>query len=125
MGEYVRIGNRTLLAQDVKSLSQKQIEEIKADGERANQKRLENLRASMGIKLDAPLTLDVTPAGIAARKAAIAVEEAKLAAETKAITESLGPEKASFVAEAEAPTEVKIKKSKKKAVEIASSNLTT
>jgi len=118
MGEYVRIGNRSFPVEEAQNLSQKQIEEIKTDAEKANQKRLENMRKGLGLEPNAPITLDVTPAGVAARHKAIAAEEAKIAAETKAIDDDLGSGKASFVSEAEAPKEVK--KSKKKASAIAS-----
>jgi hypothetical protein len=113
MALYVRVGNRTFTGEEAASLTQKQINKIKIDAESANQKRLENMRNSLGIKNPQKMTIDVTPKGIAARKAAIEAEEAKLAAETKAIDEDLGPEKASFVAEAEAPVEEKKSKGKK------------
>jgi len=107
MALYVRVGNRTFTGDEAASLSQKQIEKIKTDAEAANQKRLENMRNSFGIKNPQKMTIDVTPAGIAARKAAIAAEEAKLASENQAITTELGPETAGFVGEAEVPGEVK------------------
>jgi len=112
MALYVRVGNRTFTGEEAASLSQKQIEKIKIDAEAANQKRLENMRNSLGIKNPQKMTIDVTPAGVAARKAAIAAEEAKLAAEAQAVTEEIGPEASSFVAEAEAPVE-DVKKSSK------------
>jgi hypothetical protein len=118
MANYIRIGNRTFQEEEARHLTPKQIEEIKADGARANQKRFENMRQSLGMQPNAPITLNVTPAGIAARKIAIAAEEAKIAAETQTITDELGPETPSFVAEAEAPKEVK--KSKKAPAAIAS-----
>jgi hypothetical protein len=126
MAEYVRIGNRTFTSEQVKSLTPKQVAEIKVQAEKANQKRLDNMRQSMGLEPQ-KVTLDVTPRGIAARKAAIDAEEARIAAETKAIDKDLGEAgPAGFVKEAEAPAEVKVKKPlKKKATETASSNLTT
>lgn len=113
MGLYVRVGNRTFSGAEAASLTQKQIDKIKIDAEAANQKRLENMRNSLGIKNPQKMTIDVTPSGVAARKAAIAAEEAKLASETKTIEEDLGPEKASFIEEAEAPVEGKKSKGKK------------
>lgn len=121
MGLYVRVGNRTFTGEEAKLLSAKQIEQIKIDAEKANQKRLENMRNSLGIKNPQAVTLDVTPAGVAARKAAIAAEEAKIAAETQAVAEEIGPENASFVGEAETPVE--IKKSKKKTQAPATASL--
>lgn len=124
MGDYVRIGNRSFQAEEAKNLSQKQIEEIMTDAERANQKRLENMRKGLGLEPNAPITLDVTPMGVAARNKAIAAEEAKIAAETKSIDEDLGEAAASFVKEAESPAEVK-KLIKKKSIKTASNNITT
>ena len=116
MTNYTRVGNRTFTQHEFQSMSPGQIEQIRADGELVNQKRLDNLRKSFGIQPNAPITLNVTPAGVAARKIAIAAEEAKIAAETKAIADEIGPEMTTFVAEAEAPAEIKIKKSKGKKV---------
>ena len=119
MAQYVRIGNRTITTEERARLTPEQVQGMKDDGERANQKRLANMRQGLGLEPQR-MTIDVTPKGIAARKAAIAAEEAKLVAETQAITDDLGPEKAAFVAEAETPA-AEIKKSKgKKAVAIAS-----
>ncbi len=116
--EYVRIGNRTITTAERARLTPEQIQKMKDDGDAANQKRLANMRAS-GEFMPQKMTIDVTPKGIAARKAAIVAEEAKLAAETQAISEDLGPEKAAFVTEAETPAEIKKSKGKK-AVAIAS-----
>jgi len=123
MGEYVRIGNRSFPVEEARGLSQKQIEEIMIDAERANQKRLENMRAGLGLEPQ-KMTIDVTPSGVAARNKAIAAEEARIAAETKAIDEDLGEAPASFVKEAESPAEIK-KPIRKKATKIASNNITT
>jgi len=112
MALYVRVGNRTFTGEEAASLSKAQINKIKIDAEAANQKRLENMRNSLGIKNPQKMTIDVTPAGVAARKAAIAAEEAKLAAEAQAVTEEIGSEAPSFIAEAEAPVE-DVKKSSK------------
>jgi hypothetical protein len=83
---YVRVGNRTFTGEEAAILSKKQIEKIKIDAEAANQKRLENMRNSLGIKNPQKMTIDVTPAGIAARKAAIAAEETKIALENQEST---------------------------------------
>lgn len=117
MTDYVRVGNRTLTADEMRFTTPKQIKEYEEQAEKANQKRLDNMRKSLGMD-PKKVTLDVTPKGVAARKVAIAVEEAKIAAETNAIAEDLGLEKASFLAESEAPTETKKLKGKK-AAEIA------
>ncbi len=111
MTYYRRVGNRSLTQKDMQFMKPSQLEKIKADGEIANQKRLENMRKGLGLEPQ-KVTLDVTPAGVAARKAAIAAEEARIAAETKAVTEEIGNETTTFVAEAEAPAEIEIKKSK-------------
>jgi len=113
MSYYVRVGNRTMTVAERAGLSPKQVQEIKEQGERANQKRLENLRAC-GEIMPQKMTLDVTPKGVATRKAAIAAEEAKIAAETQAISEEIGPETPAFAGEAEAPVEVKKSKAEKK-----------
>jgi hypothetical protein len=110
---YIRVGNRTLTGEEAKRLTPDQIEKIKTDADKANQKRLENMRKGLGLEPQR-ITLDVTPKAVAARKAAIAVEEAKLAAETQKVTDELGSEAPSFVSEGESPKEVK--KSKKKEV---------
>lgn len=84
---YVRVGNRTLPAEEAARLSPKEVSQAKAEAEEANRKRLENMQKALGLNLPkgaANVTLDVTPAGIAARKAAIAAEEAKIAEEAKA-----------------------------------------
>lgn len=114
MGYYMRVGNRTVTRQEMQFMKPAQIEEIKAQGEAANQKRLENMRKGLGLE-PKKLTLDVTPAGVAARKSAIEAEEAKIAAETVAVAEEIGPEITTFVAEAEAPAEIKKPKGSKKA----------
>jgi len=112
---YVRVGNRTLTGEEASHLTPKEILEIKTDAEKANQKRLENMRNSLGIKNPQAVTLDVTPAGVAARKAAIEAEEARIALETQEVTEDLGPEKTSFIGETETPAEsTTTKKSKSK-----------
>jgi len=97
---------------EMQYMTPQRIQQIKIEGEVANQKRLERIRQGLGIEPQ-KVTLDVTPAGVAARKAAIAAEEARIAAETKAIDEELGPESTTFVAEAEAPAETKKSKGKK------------
>lgn len=114
MGLYVRVGNRTFTGAEAASLTQKQIDKIKIDAEAANQKRLENMRNSLGIKNPQKMTIDVTPKGVAARKVAIADEEAKIAAEAAAITKEIGPEAPSAVSEAEKPVEIKKPKGSKK-----------
>lgn len=126
MTDYVRIGNRSFQTDEVTRLTPKQIEQIKVDGERANQKRLENMRAGLGLEPQ-KMMIDVTPAGIAARKASIAAEEAKIVKETKVIEEELGPMSPNAIAENETPAETKIMKpkGKKKAVTVASNNTTT
>ena len=130
MANYFRVGNRTFTGSELGLLSKADIEKVKADGVAANEKRLENMRKGLGMEPQ-KVTLDVTPAAVAARKAAIEAEEAKIAAETKAssdavaaeeariadetkaIEEDLGPEAPSFVEEAEVPAEVvETKKSK-------------
>jgi len=88
---YVRVGNRTLTNAEIASLSAKQIEQIKIDAEKANKKRLENIQRSMGINPQA-VTLDVTPAAVAARNAAIKVEEARIAAVPPAEPAQVQPE---------------------------------
>jgi len=113
MANYVRVGNRTMTEAERASLSPKQIQEYKLQGERANQLRLDNMRLS-GELMPQKMTLDVTPQGVAKRSAAIAAEEAKIAAETKAISEELGPETPAFTAESEPPVEVKKSKAEKK-----------
>jgi hypothetical protein len=115
MTKYFRVGNRTFTEHELQFMTPKKIEEVKADGELANQKRLENIRKGLGMEPQ-KVTLDVTPAGVATRNAAIAVEEARIAAETKAIEEDLGPISPNAIAEAEAPAEVETKKSKGKKV---------
>lgn len=100
MANYRRIGNRTLTSTELQNLTAAQINKIKEDGERANQLRLENMRKGLGIEPQ-KVTLDVTPAGIAARKEAIAAEEARIAAETKTVEENLGAENATFTGEGE------------------------
>lgn len=112
MTDYFRVGNRTFTAVELGFMKPAEIEKIKIDGEEANKKRLENMRKGLGMEPQ-KVTLDVTPAGIAARREAIAVEEARIAAETKAIEEDLGPEIPAAIAEAEAPAETKKSKSKK------------
>jgi hypothetical protein len=104
-----------MTVQERQLLSPAQIEKIKEDAKRADQKRLENMRKGLGLEPQR-LTLDVTPKGVAARKAAIAAEEAKIAAETLAIKEDLGPGTPSFVEETEAPAEVKKSKGKKASI---------
>ena len=113
MTKYFRVGNTTMTEREILFTSPEKLEQIRIDAEKANQKRLENIRKSLGIKGPVNLTLDVTPKGIAARKAAIEAEEAKIATETKAIAEEIGPETTSFVAEAEAPAKTKKSKNKK------------
>jgi len=113
MANYVRVGNRTMTEAERASLTPKQVQEIKIQAEKANQKRLENIQATLG-QSPQKMTIDVTPKGVATRKAAIAAEEAKIAAETKAISEELGSETPAFTGEAEAPVEVKKSKAEKK-----------
>lgn len=102
MTNYRRVGNRTFRERDLKFMTPQQIEKIKTDGEKANERRLENMRRGLGIKPEA-ITLDVTPAGIAKRQAAIKAEEARIAAETASIEKDLGAETAGFVGENETP----------------------
>ena len=113
MADYVRVGNRTMTASERANLTPQQVQEYKLQGERANQLRLDNMRLS-GEVMPQKMTIDVTPKGVATRKAAIEVEEAKIAAETKAISEELGAETSAFTDEAEAPVEVKKSKAEKK-----------
>lgn len=89
---YFRIGNRTLTQDEMTRLRPADIEKIKQDSELANEKRLENIRKSLGVKTPQAVTLDVTPAGIAARNAAIAAEEAKIAAEKAASEQANTPQ---------------------------------
>jgi len=96
---------------EMRFITAEKISQIKAEGELANQKRLENIRKGLGMEPQ-KVTLDVTPAGVAARKAAIEAEEARIAAETKAIDEDLGPVVAGSVDEATAPVEPAKKASK-------------
>jgi len=70
-----------MTAQEALLLTPAQVKQAEADAEKANQKRLENIRNSMGVKAPQNITLDVTPAGVAARTAAIKAEEAKIASE--------------------------------------------
>ncbi len=114
MTDYFRVGNRTLTASEMGFMTPKQIEEIKTQAEVAKQKRLENLRKGLGVEPQ-KITLDVTPAGVAARKAAIAAEEARIAAETENIEVELGAE-GSFLAEGEG-LEVSVKKTKEQRAE--------
>lgn len=117
MTDYYRVGNRTLTATELGIMTPKQVEEIKIDAERANQKRLENTRRGLGMEPQ-KITLNVTPEAVAARNEAIVAEEVKIEAETKAIAKELGPETPAFVAEDEAPAEAETKKTRgnKKAV---------
>lgn len=80
---YVRVGNRTMPYEQAKVLSSKQVKEIEESAKKANEKRLENMRRGLGLEPQ-KVTLDVTPKAVAARKAAIAAEEAKIAAEAEA-----------------------------------------
>lgn len=111
MANYFRVGNRTLTETEMKTLSQQQLKQLEIEGERANQARLERIRAGLGLE-PKKITLDVTPAGVAARKAAIEAEEAKIAAETQVIDAELG-EAGSFLGEGEPPeTPAKTKEQK-------------
>lgn len=101
MANYFRVGNRTLTESEMKFMTQQQLEQLRIDGEIANQARLERIRAGFGME-PKKITLDVTPAGVAARKAAIEAEEARIAAETKSIDVELG-EAGSFLGEGEPP----------------------
>jgi len=112
MAKYRRVGNRSLTQDEMQFMTPQKIQQLKDEGEAANQRRLERIRQGLGMEPQ-KLTLDVTPAAVAARKAAIAAEEARIAAETKAIDKELGPETTTFVAEAEAPAETKKSKGKK------------
>jgi len=55
----------------------------------------------------------VTPAAVAARKTAIAAEEAKLVAETKEVEVELGEPGASFLAEGEETSDVQSRRGRK------------
>lgn len=102
MTDYFRVGNRTLTAIEMGVMKPAEIEKIKVDGDLANQKRLENIRKGLGVEPQ-KMTLDVTPTAVATRNEAIAVEEARIAAETKTIEKDLGPEAPAALAEGEAP----------------------
>jgi hypothetical protein len=79
---YVRVGNRTLKGEEYRSLTSKDRQKLIDEGERATQKRLENMRKGLGLEPKQGITLDVTPQGVLKRQEAIKAEEAKLAAET-------------------------------------------
>lgn len=83
MAKYFRIGNRTVSESEMRFLSHAQIEQIKAEGELATQKRLENMRKGLGLEPQ-KVDIDVTPEGIAARNVAIKNEEDKIKAEDNA-----------------------------------------
>lgn len=114
MTKYFRVGNRSLTEHEMKFMTAEKLEQIKKDGELANQKRLENMRKGLGLEPQ-KVTLDVTPTGIAARNAAIKAEEDRIAAETKAVTEEIGPATSAVIAEGEAPVEQVKKSGNKKA----------
>lgn len=111
---YARVGNRTLKNEELRNLNEKDKQKLIAEGKAAEQKRLENMRKAFGMEQPQKVTLDVTPAGVAKRQAAIKAEEAKIAAETQEIEKDLGSETAGFSEEAEAPTEKKSGKKKSK-----------
>lgn len=115
MGQYFRVGNQTVTFEELKTLRPQDIQKIEEDAERANEKRLENIRQGLGIKQPQNITLDVTPAGIAARKVAIEAEEARIAAETKAVDLELGTA-GSFLGEGE-PPEAPVKKTREQKAE--------
>ncbi len=115
MGQYFRVGNQTVTFEELKTLRPQDIKKIEDDAEIANEKRLENIRQGLGIKQPQNITLDVTPAGIAARKAAIEAEEARIAAETKAVDLELGTA-GGFLNEGEQP-ETPAKKTKEQKAE--------
>jgi len=102
-----------MTAQEALLLTPAQVKQAEADAEKANQKRLENIRNSMGVKAPQNITLDVTPAGVAARTEAIKAEEAKIAVEAAAMIETAMP--SSLTSAVTAEPEVKKSKVKKKA----------
>lgn len=107
---YFRVGNRTFTQDEIKNITPSQLKVIEEAAKVANDKRLENMRKGLGLEPQ-KMTIDVTPQGVAKRLAAIKAEEEKIAMETKAIEEELGPDTKGFIAEAEKP--VPAKKSKK------------
>jgi len=111
MTYYVRIGNSTVTAEERKRMTSKQIEKVKDDAEKANQKRLENMRKGLGLEPKKGLTLDVTPEGIAARKSAITAEEAKIVEEAKEIEKRMAAE--SDISKSESADKKENKKTKK------------
>lgn len=110
---YVRVGNRTLKNEEALNLTSEDRKMFLEEAERANQKRLENMRKGLGMEEPQRVTLDVTPEGIAKRQAAIKAEENRIAAETQVIEKDLGSETAGFIEEAEKPVEEKKMRAKK------------
>ena len=113
MTQYVRVGNRTFRKEELQEMTPDQIKKVEDDGERANQKRLENMRKGLGLEPTAGLTLDVTPKGVAERKSAITAEEAKIVTEAREIEARMIPEAPAEIA-GEAPSPEPVKKSKRK-----------
>jgi hypothetical protein len=86
---YVRVGNRTLKNQEYSRLTQEQKQKFVKEGEEANKRRIERMQKALGFDpTKQNILLDVTPAGVAKRNAAIKAEEAKIAAENAAEIET-------------------------------------
>ena len=118
MAQYVRVGNRTFKKEELKSMTPDQVKKVEDDGERANQKRLENMRKGLGLEPTAGMTLDVTPKAVAERKSAITAEEAKIVAEAREIEARKAP--AEVAEEAQALEPVKKSKGRKAKEPVAS-----
>ncbi len=92
---YVRIGNRSLTQEEVKILTPNDINDIKADAERAENIRKDNIAASMGFQKPTRIVADVRPGSelakaiIEDKAAAVAILEPPVEVKTEEVDEEL------------------------------------